>query len=343
VTVEVTKGGSLDLTLEYVVPNASWSPAYDARLDSAGERLDWRYYGVVQQQTGEDWTGVHLKLSTARPASGSQPPTIGGWFLSLYQPPMPVMAPAPKAAANIQMQRQAYGAADARRAIDEENAPARPAEEPVAVVTDQGSSVTLEVSRAVNIPSDGESHQTPVGKAAFTPKLTYRVIPRITTDAFLTVETTHAGPWPILPGPVKAFVGQDYVGTTPLGNDIVPGQKFALAMGVDRGIQVRRQRLEKNVGEAGLIRKDGFAQYRYEVLLSNYKKAAQTIQVVEPVPQTTEQLIKVALDGGDAPLMPNTIPGQARWEFKLNPGEKKQLHWGYKVEFPQGQVPSGLE
>ena len=32
VTVEVTKGGSLDLTLEYVVPNASWSPAYDARL-----------------------------------------------------------------------------------------------------------------------------------------------------------------------------------------------------------------------------------------------------------------------------------------------------------------------
>jgi hypothetical protein len=114
-------------------------------------------------------------------------------------------------------------------------------------------------------------------------------------------------------------------------------------MGVDRGIQVRRQRLEKNVGEAGLLRKDGFAEYKYEVLLSNYKKSAQTIQVVEPVPQTTEQLIRVALDHGDQPLMANTIPGQARWEFKLNPGEKKQLRWGYKVEFPQGQTPSGLE
>jgi uncharacterized protein (TIGR02231 family) len=341
VTVEVTRGGGLDLTLEYVVPNASWTPAYDARLDSNGERLDWRYYGVVAQQTGEDWAGVHLKLSTARPASGSQPPAIPTWFLSLYQPPMPAMAPAPRAAANIQMQKNAYGgAADLHRAREEDE---RPAQEPVAIVQDQGSSVTLEVPRPVNIPSDGESHQTPVGKAAFTPKLSYRVVPRITTDAFLTVETTHAGPWPILPGPVKAFVGQDYVGTTPLSTDIVPGQKFMLPMGVDRGIQVRRQRLEKNIGEAGLLRKDGFAEYKYEVLLSNYKKTAQTVQVVEPVPQTTEQLIKVVLDHGDAQLLPNTVPGQARWEFKLNPGEKKQLHWGYKVEFPQGQQPSGLE
>ncbi|MDB5100911.1 MAG: hypothetical protein JWM80_5332 [Cyanobacteria bacterium RYN_339] len=341
VTVEVTKGGGLDLTLEYVVPGASWTPAYDARLDSNGERLDWRYYGVVAQQTGEDWPGVHLQLSTARPSSGTQPPPLNNWFLSLYQP-RPAMAPAPaRAAQNIQMQRNAFGAAaDARKPMEDED---RPAQEPVAVVTDQGSSVTLDVPRAVNIPSDGEAHQTPVGKASFTPKLSYRVVPRVSTDAFLTVETSHAGPWPILPGPVKAFVGQDYVGTTTLTNDIVPGQRFTLAMGVDRGIQVRRQRLEKNVGEAGLLRKDGFAEYKYEVLLSNYKKAPQTVQVWEPVPQTTEQLIRVALDHGDAPLMANTVPGQARWEFTLNPGEKKQLHWGYKVEFPQGQMPSGLE
>lgn len=345
VTVEVKRGGTLDLDLDYVVPGARWMPTYDARLSPGGDSLEWHYYGVVSQQTGEDWTGVHLDLSTARPAAGSTPPVLPSWFLSLYQPPMEPMAAGSMAMNNVMpAPAPKPHASRARRKADED---ARDEEmqaaEPVAAVTDQGTSVTLSVPRDVTIPSDGEPHQTPVGQAMFKPKTSYKVVPRVSPDAYLMVETTHTGPWPILPGAVKGFVGQDYVGTTMLSQDISAGQHFSLPLGVDRGIQVRRTRLDKTIGEAGLLRKAGFAQYKYEVTLANFKPRAQVIQVVEPVPQSTEDMIRILVDAGNQPQMANNPPGEARWELKLQPGEKKKLHWGYRVEYPQGQIPSGLE
>ena len=346
VSVEVQRAGDLDLTLEYVLPGASWSPAYDARLDPKGERLDWRYYGVVRQSTGENWQDVALRLSTARPASGSTPPTVDGWFLSLWQPPPPPMA-APMAGApgrpaqNVFNQRRNRAVADEEAEMPAEE-PA-PATEAVAVVADQGTSVTLEVPRRLDIPSDGEPHQTPIGVAALKPKTAYRVVPRVTPEAFLEVEAAQAGPWPLLAGPVKAFVGKDYVGTSPLREDVVPGQRFNLPMGVDRAMQVKRTRLAKNVGETGMINKRGFAEYRYEVTVTNFKTQPSLVTVIEPIPQATDDAITIELTPATYAPSADAPPGQVRWKLDVKPGEKKVLQWGYRVEWPPGRQPNGLE
>ncbi|MQS14684.1 DUF4139 domain-containing protein [Streptomyces kaniharaensis] len=57
--------GHLDIELEYGVPAARWVPAYrlSYRQGSDSGRLVLR--ASVAQQTGEDWTGVRLALSTA--------------------------------------------------------------------------------------------------------------------------------------------------------------------------------------------------------------------------------------------------------------------------------------
>lgn len=349
VAVEATRPGTLDLTLEYVLPGASWAPAYDARLDAKGERLDWRYYGVVRQSTGEDWQDVALRLSTARPASGSQPPTVNPWFLTLWQPPPPPPAPRPFAAGaaapgqNVFNQRRNRAARD-EEADQPEAAPAiEAAEEAVAMVADQGTSVTLEVPRRLDIPSDGEPHQTPIGTSILKPKTAYRVVPRVSPEAFLEVEAAHQGPWPLLAGPVKAFVGKDYVGTAPLREDIVPNQRFNLPMGVDRAMQVKRTRLAKQVGESGLLNKRGFAEYRYEVAITNFKNQPSPITVIEPIPQATDDAIAVALTPATYAPAADAPPGQVRWKLDMKPGEKKVLQWGYRVEWPPGRQPNGLE
>lgn len=347
VTVEAQRPGTLDLTLEYVQPGASWAPAYDARLDPKGERLDWRYYGVVRQSTGENWKDVALRLSTARPASGSHPPTVDPWFLSLWQPPPP---PAPAARAmgasrpgqNVFNQRRNRVAKDELEAEASEPQPEE-AREAVAAVADQGTSVTLEVPRRLDIPSDGEPHQTPIGQATLKPKMAYRVVPRVTPEAFLEVEAVHPGPWPLLAGAVKAFVGKDYVGTTPLREDIVPNQRFNLPMGVDRSMQVKRSRLAKQVGESGLLGKRGFGEYRYEVTVTNFKSQAAAVTVIEPIPQVTDDAISVSLTRATHAPAPDSPPGQVRWKLDVKPGEKKVLQWGYRVEWPPGQQPTGLE
>ena len=43
------------LQVSYVVTNASWSPKYDLRVSSSDRTMEVWYFGMVQQNTGEDW------------------------------------------------------------------------------------------------------------------------------------------------------------------------------------------------------------------------------------------------------------------------------------------------
>ncbi len=66
--------GAVVLHVEYMVVGARWAPSYVARLDGAKASLEVR--AVVAQDTGEDWRGAKLVLSTAEPARFAQLPEL---------------------------------------------------------------------------------------------------------------------------------------------------------------------------------------------------------------------------------------------------------------------------
>src|SRR5690606_24584370 len=87
VRLDVTKAGSLDLALAYTVAGASWGPTYDVRVTAGSKELSLGYAAMVRQSTGEDWHGVNLTLSTARPAIGGTPPELAPWYVREAPPP----------------------------------------------------------------------------------------------------------------------------------------------------------------------------------------------------------------------------------------------------------------
>lgn len=73
VEIELQRSGDgpIVLTLEYLVGAARWAPSYVARLGAGGDAggaAAVEIRAVVAQDTGEDWSGVPLLLSTAEPA-----------------------------------------------------------------------------------------------------------------------------------------------------------------------------------------------------------------------------------------------------------------------------------
>ncbi|CAH8644209.1 unnamed protein product [Heterobilharzia americana] len=54
-----------DLEITYTVDHVSWTPCYDIRLLSSTATLKIIYYGIIRQNTGEDWELGKLTLSTA--------------------------------------------------------------------------------------------------------------------------------------------------------------------------------------------------------------------------------------------------------------------------------------
>jgi hypothetical protein len=66
--------GDVTVRVEYQIAAARWAPSYVARLD--GEQARFELRAVVAQSSGEDWTDVALRVSTAQPEQFTQLPEL---------------------------------------------------------------------------------------------------------------------------------------------------------------------------------------------------------------------------------------------------------------------------
>ncbi|MEU6236406.1 DUF4139 domain-containing protein [Kitasatospora sp. NPDC047058] len=79
----------LELELEYGVPAARWVPAYRLSYRQGSDTGQLVLRASVAQQTGEDWTGVHLALSTADLERRTDLPRLRSLRIGRSQPAPP--------------------------------------------------------------------------------------------------------------------------------------------------------------------------------------------------------------------------------------------------------------
>ena len=71
---EAAKGGKV--RLNYLVGSVTWHPEYKLRAGKATEDIQIDYLANLKQHSGEDWSQVHLTLSTAQPMVNAAPPEL---------------------------------------------------------------------------------------------------------------------------------------------------------------------------------------------------------------------------------------------------------------------------
>jgi hypothetical protein len=77
IVIDKTKPGVGTIRLNYLVSTASWKPQYKLRAGAKdGDKVVLEYQAAVSQQTGEDWGGIDLTLSTAQPLLSAAPPDL---------------------------------------------------------------------------------------------------------------------------------------------------------------------------------------------------------------------------------------------------------------------------
>ena len=141
-----------EITLSYVISNASWSPSYDARVDSTTGKVELLYNALVRQKTTEDWNDVRLVLSTAQPGRNGKMPDLEPAFVDFKAPePMPMAAARAGSNMPAPMLEKAPAQAD-KLSVQSTNAQA--------TVQTTGLAVAYEVELPVVIPADGQPHRT---------------------------------------------------------------------------------------------------------------------------------------------------------------------------------------
>ncbi|NTW98771.1 MAG: mucoidy inhibitor MuiA family protein [Geobacteraceae bacterium] len=339
VTVEVAREGGLSLELASMTPQASWEPFYDVRLAASAKTAELTFRAMVRQQTGEDWNNVDLTLSTARPAIGGAPPELHPWQISLYRP-QPIMAermmaaPAPRSMAK-KAGRALMDYSEMESAAVEE----APTSFDTAQISDEQSSISFHIPRALDVPSDGTNHGSVVAVEQLPVNLEYMTIPKLSPAVFLRSEMINQAPYPLLPGKVNIFVGNRYTGSSRL-KKIAAGEKFDLFFGSDDQVTVKREELKQHK-EAGLFGKSRVS-YRYRIELGNFRKEPLTLTLRDQLPVAGDEEIKVSLEEPSFKPAEVKSDGTVIWSMPLLAGEKKALTFGILVEYPKDKEITGL-
>lgn len=347
VEVEARQAGLLTVQLEYLAPRASWRPAYRASLDAGTGRIDLASEAVVRQQTGEDWSGVELRLSTASPARGVKPPELPPWLLRPIQlrvgggnvayesegmRPVAAMEPAPEK--KSKGKRLGDGGADLMQE----------AERLQAGIVLSGYNLAFQVPGSSDVLSDGNDHRVGLRQDQLEGEIRYRAVPALNAAAFLVAKTKAPAGYPLLAGPVRVFAGGAYLGSFVV-EETGPGAEVTLPFGIDNRVTVDRVPLPLYRERGGIFGRERRISYGFRTTIENLRDRKITVLLEDRVPVSEDERIRVEIDDETTPGAAEVEdrPGIREWSLEIEPGGKADVILAYTIRFPREMVIPGID
>lgn len=319
VQVEASAAGPVALELTYRTPCALWRPEHLARWTPAGDgepsTVAITTAAVIWQATGEVWTNVSARFSTARPAQSATPPLLSDDLLTSRRKSEPE-----RSRVVVEAREQAITAAGLERGTrDVDEMPG---------VEDGGEAQWFEGEQPVTIPSDGEAHRVELTRASMTAEVERVAWPERSDAVHLRATATLVGEAPLLAGPVVLARGAELVGRGRV-DFVGRGEPFELGFGTDDGLRVRRTVDEKRdttpvIGTQKVAR-------TVRVYLSNLSDEARRLTVIERYPVSEVDEVKVAVGSHEGATL-DARDGFAKWVVTLDAGGTRVLTLGYRIE-----------
>ncbi len=363
VRVSTANPGSLDLALAYAVPGASWTPTYDARLRGEDRAVELTYFGLVRQNTGEDWKAIALTLSTASPSLGGGAPELNPWIVEVTRPrssdndaitlsPFEITNDKRKTSLNRQYFNQ-VATAPSRGMADSGNIAEPPASATLATATvdNTATSASFKIATATTILSDNTPQKVGIANAKLAAKLQYQATPRALEAAFLSAYVTNTTEYPFLAGSMNTFLDDTFIAASSL-KTVMAGEKLELALGADEGIAIKRRLVNRFAEDTGLTNSGRRVTYEFITTVTNNKKTAERIVFKDLLPISRHEKIVVKLLGPDPRDVGTTdkpkevsleADGKMVWRLDVKPGEKRELQLKFSVEHPAELSVTGLE
>ncbi len=349
IAIEPSGSGNFELEISYVVTRAHWTPLYDLRVNTTNNQINLNYLAEVNQNTGEDWTGVALTLSTAKPGMGTLPPKLEPWFIDTLHSTVKF-----RNTESIARTRQissdssdsyldvfegmSYGSASGT--ADAASEPIE-AETITAQVSREGGTVSFQVGGNTNIPSDGTPHKVTIFSENYPFKPEYIAVPRLVSFAYLqAVVVNPLTGATLLPGKANIFRDNTFVGTMQLEN-VSPGEEFKLNLGIDEGLKIERELVERQVDKK-LISQQRRTSYAYRLNVTNLQQVQVHLTLKEQLPVSRNEQIKVRSTLTNPKIVPGEM-GILEWIISLPPQAKQELYYQFVVEHPPDLTVVGLD
>ena len=321
---------SVNLDINYITANASWSPFYDLRADNINSPINLMYKAKVVQNTGIDWKKVKLTLSSGNPNQNNTAPILQAWFLR-YGYPRTYGYDNSNAKLNTVVV-SGYMKKD-KAEMDESSI------SNYTTINENQLNISFDIDIPYDILSNGKAHSVALKDLKLPATYKYYAVPKVEKEAFLLAEISEYSKFNLLPGEANIIFEGMYVGKTMI-NPNQTSDTLNLSMGRDKKIAIKR---EKIVDKSGTKFLSGYKEqtFTYDITVKNNKKEAIEMLLKDQYPISTDkEIIIELLDNGKAKV--NTETGILTWDVKLNAGETKKLRISYKVKYPKDKFIDNL-
>uniref|UniRef100_A0A914WYI1 Protein F37C4.5 n=1 Tax=Plectus sambesii TaxID=2011161 RepID=A0A914WYI1_9BILA len=371
ILLDSEEGGEVELDVSYQVYGANWRPSYDIRVFTNSAKPDEKsamkiyYYGMITQNTGEDWTDAPLMLSTATPSTGGVIPSLPTRIVAFYKPPIRIQSYsgvmddeceeleglAPPSGRNERKKRMSSmrsalaSVAEGDRLAD---ASEKLMEYAGAQAEESVISTCFVIARPSTIPSDGAEHKVSVTVIDLEPRFEHETVPSKTPVAFLTAKVINTSTFPLLSGPTSIYLNNSFVAKSSV-KAVSPKEEFDCSLGADPAVRVNYKPASIYHERAGLISKTSVNSHEQRIEIKN-TKVGEKIKIVvhEQIPKSTDEKIKITVlqpelpkKGDEKKLAEFAVKmdknNNLEWTVNIAPNETRELVIKYKIEHPSNE------
>lgn len=333
VTVQAEQEGNGNMTINYMVNNAGWSPMYDIRVEDITKPVELTMKANVYQNSGEEWEDVNLTLSTNDPFKSKVKPELSIWYLNYYNPSygyhdqvqkerLYEVAAASKAMAD-EMEEDSY--------MDKKAAPMPTALSSVnySVQKEMMANVEYKISLPYTVKSDNKAHMVAVNKQTIKSEFYHYLVPKYDNESYLVAKLIDWEDLNLLPSKANIFYEGTYVGETrinPTANDTLN-----ISLGNDRNLMVKREK-NKDKTKEKVFTNQKEKTISYDLIVKNASLKELNVIIEDHIPVATDESIKIKIEGKDGANY-DEPKGMLTWDFKLKAKATKEYNYTYTVKY----------
>lgn len=321
--VSVAQAGPMQVEVTQYVNDASWMPIYDIALDRVAGQVVIDRSLLVSQNTGEDWAGVALTVSTAQPGNRADPSQL---WPDLHRVEEPVV--------------QAYDNADRMMGMAEPvmEAPMVVEASRKASAQFQGDIVSYAYPDVVSIADGADNLRLALDKVVLPAMAQAQAVPGYDATAFMMATFTNTSGQILLPGPAMLMRDGAFVGEVSM-DAVAPGAKASLGFGAIEGLRLKRAVPARAEGDRGVFSKSNQIEQTAVLSVENLTAEDWSVRVMDVIPYSEQEELVINYTA-TPPVTEQDVDdkrGVLAWDIAVPAGAVREVTVVTRESWPEGK------
>lgn len=214
--------------------------------------------------------------------------------------------------------------------------------------TAEGVSVSYQLEGRTSLPSRSDRQLIQIARLPLRGDFYRLATPVLTGYVYEEAKLVNSSRYVLLAGPASTFLGEEYVGSGQVPT-VSAGEDFTVGLGIDASLRTSRELVDKTETIQGGNRVVDFV---YELAIENFAEAAAEVRLIDRIPTTVADDIKITLvDSGPAlaeypEQAADRKRGLLRWDLEV-PAKSvgaahKTLRYTLRIEYDRELSIEGM-